>query len=105
MLSDLDKVTELAELQHEHNLGFHVISEPHITRLEQSNSMLREKLSGLAVEQLGVGICSEGLIVHDNPSSQLATNMNEVSTSLRHCSKHIEKNNPSIVCISVFGSS
>ena len=46
MLSHLEKVAELAKLQHEHNLGSRVISEPPITRLEQSNNTLREKFMG-----------------------------------------------------------
>ena len=91
MPSHLDKVVKLAQVQHEHNLGFILITEPPITRLEQSNNMLREKFSGLAVEQLGVGMCNDGLIVNNSLSSQLVTNINEVVTSLKHCSNHIEK--------------
>ena len=91
MLRHLDKVTELAQLQHERNLGFIVISKPPITTLEQSNKMLSQKFSGLAVEQLGVGICSDGLIVNNSLSTQVVTNVNQIVTSLKHCSKHIEK--------------
>ena len=62
-LSTLDRVVELAKLQHNNNRGFVIISEPLINQVEESNNTLEEKFTGLGFEQLGVGMCSDGLIV------------------------------------------
>ena len=59
----ISRVAELARLQNERHRGFLVISEPISVLEEESNSILEEKFSGLGVEQLGVGMCSDGLMV------------------------------------------
>ena len=57
----LSRVAELARLQNDHNRGFSVISEHILGREEESNNLLEEKFSGLGFEQLGVGMCSDGI--------------------------------------------
>ena len=79
----LDKVVELTKLQQENNRGFIVISEPPTDDLEEPNNILEEKLSGLGIKQFGVGMCSDGLVLHGKLNSQLLTSINEVSTSLK----------------------
>ena len=59
--------------------------------MEESNNIFEKKIWGLGSEQLGVGTCSDYLIVNGNLNSQLLTNVNEVSTSLKHCSAQVEK--------------
>ena len=90
-LEHLDRVVELANLQYDNHRGFLCISEPLTNEEEESNNILEEKFSGLGFEQLGVGMCSDGLIVNGNLESQLITNIHELSTSLKHCSAHVEK--------------
>ena len=72
-LEPLDKVVELVKLQHNNNRGFIVLSEPLTDQVEESNNILEEKFSGLGFEQLGVGMCSDGLVVNGNLGSQLIT--------------------------------
>ena len=63
-------------------------------KLNEANNILEDRFSGLGFEQLGVGMCSDGLIVNGNLHSQLLTNINGVSTSLKYCSAQVEKTRP-----------
>ena len=90
-LEHLDRVVELAKMQHDNHQGFLVISEPLIHEEEESNNILEEKFSGLGFAQLGVGMCSDGLIVNGSLESQLITNIHELSTSLKYCGAQVEK--------------
>ena len=60
-------------------------------REKESSDTLEEKFSGLGFEQLGVGMCSDGLVVNNDLESQLITNVHELTTSLKHCSSYVEK--------------
>ena len=73
-LEHLEKVVELDKLQHNNNRGFVVISEPLTDQVAESNKILEGNFSGLGFEELGGGMCSDGLIVNGNLSSQLVTN-------------------------------
>ena len=68
-----------------------MISEPISVREEEPNNILEEKFSGLGFEQLGVGMCSDGLVVNGDVGSQLITNVHDLSTSLKHFSSYVEK--------------
>ena len=54
-------------------------------------NILEEKFSGLGSEQLGVGMCSDGIVVNGNLGSQRITNVHELSASLKHCSSCMKK--------------
>ena len=54
MLLNFDRVVELSKKQNDHNLGFLVVSEPEITRLCQSDEILKEKSLGWRWDSLGL---------------------------------------------------
>ena len=89
-LEHLDRVVELAKMQHNNHRGFIVISESLNNEVKESNSILEEKFSGLGFKRLGIGMCSDGLIVNGNLESQLITKIYEVSTSLKPCNAQVE---------------
>ena len=87
----ISRVAELARLQDERHRGFLIISEPILGREKESSDTLEEMFSGLGYERLGVGMCSDSLVVHNELESQLVTNVHELTTSLKHCSSYEEK--------------